>query len=418
MALQSLCWNQDYSCGLLDPLLARMGLALPDLESEYPEDSSRGCLARWGVRLGAGYDEPEGGDGGNGDGTQAAAPAEVGEAEGQQPQRPQQEEEPSGDDSCASAARSLGVAFGRIPPRLLSLDDRVSACCCTLTISGAATRVIVNQQFSDLFCPAADLQARILASHVPPPFNYAALVAPDDRLDFLEAMAAYLFSSSSSSSHEGTTDELSQIVRMRDCFDAPFLAIARLRVLSLAGGAYLGTMLAVTPAPSSKYIRGGNREEQHSGMPYSRLGLNYAEGRFRTRQPSAGMAELRGGVFVADNVAAEPVRRFFVEGGGGRAVLAAAVERYRGSASSRAAGGSVGAAAAAAGGGEEAAAGVEEQEAPAPSPVRGDGGVVVGVKRSRPSEEEEGQQEEHGEGEAAAVLASSAAAQQERAVEA
>ena len=224
---------------------------------------------------------------------------------------------------------------------------------CTVALQGGAARVTVNQQFSDLFCPAAELSARVLAGGVAPPLAYAALVAPEDRLDFLEAMARYLF---------GTRGdvELSQIVRMRDCFDAPFLAVARLRVLTLAGGAYLATMLTVTPAPSSKYIRGGNREE----LGPSWLGLNFAEARFRTRQPSAAMSEL-GGRFVSENTGAEPVRRFLAAGaGGGKAALAEAIARYR----SGAAGGGGG------GGGRAASAAAAMETEPVVGTGAGGGG--------------------------------------------
>ena len=219
-----------------------------------------------------------------------------------------------------------GVVFGKIPSRLAALDDRVSASVCTVSLHGAACRVLVNQQFQEMFCTAQELSQRMQVGHPPhpptflihppthppthppiqlesvaPPLMYAAYIAPEDRLDFLEAMAKYLFGKSKDvvrkslppthlflsllihppthlfpSSFEPphsplpnppthpptppTQKELSQIVKMRDAQDTVFLAVIRLRILTLAGGAYLATMMTVSPAPSSKYIRGGNRE--------------------------------------------------------------------------------------------------------------------------------------------------------------
>eukprot|EP00624_Nannochloropsis_granulata_P002876 evm.model.NODE_24641_length_6811_cov_52.641022.3 len=143
---------------------------------------------------------------------------------------------------------------------------------------GAACRVLVNHQFKDLFGSASELLERMQNENVTPPFMYASMVAAEDRLDFLEAMTKYLF---------GRTKEveLNQIVKIRDSMDVAFLAVIRLRVLTIAGGAYLATMLSVAPAPSSKYIRGGNRDGPHEGG-LTWLGLNEAEGKFRLRPPA------------------------------------------------------------------------------------------------------------------------------------
>lgn len=299
----------------------------------YPNaDDTERSLAHLHVRLGAGYDHvvPGGArsssSSGSGDNAQASPTMSStphdsdGGSDDEETNEEEDMEAQQRQRSAAAAASTaaLGLSFGNLPARLLALDDRTGACAATIALQGGAWRVTANQQFADLFCPAPDLSARSLSSALPVPFIYAAFVSPEDRVDFLEALTRYLFG-------RRPPLELSQLVRMRDCFDSPFLAVTRLRCLVLAGGAYFATAFNVAPAPSSKYIRGGNREE----LGPSWMGLNFAEARFRTRQPSAPLCDLRGERFVADTTAAEPVREFFTVMGGGKAVLGAAVVRYR-----------------------------------------------------------------------------------------
>jgi hypothetical protein len=189
---------------------------------------------------------------------------------------------------------------------------------CTVQLYGAACRVLVNHQFKDLFGSASELLERMQNENVTPPFMYASMVAAEDRLDFLEAMTKYLF---------GRTKEveLNQIVKIRDSMDVAFLAVIRLRVLTIAGGAYLATMLSVAPAPSSKYIRGGNRDGPHEGG-LTWLGLNEAEGKFRLRPPAPPLTpgSDAGKDLENCNVEIERVREFVsaqqaaVGGAGGR----------------------------------------------------------------------------------------------------
>lgn len=203
------------------------------------------------------------------------------------------------------------VAFGRIPRRLSALDDRVSAVACTVSLVGGACRVLVNDRFKDTFWSASEILSRLSKEVAGPPFLFAALVAVEDRLDFLEAMTAYVFG-------PPTQVELSQIVKVRDAGEQTFLAMIRLRTATLAGGAYLATMLSISPAPSSKYIRGGNKEGAgEEGLTW--LGLNQMEAKARVRPPSAVLAPGQGlgKEYEACNIQTVRVQEF-LRGEGGK----------------------------------------------------------------------------------------------------
>lgn len=204
-----------------------------------------------------------------------------------------------------------GVAFGRIPRRLSALDDRVSAVACTVSLVGGACRVLVNDRFKDTFWSASEILSRLSKEVAGPPFLFAALVAVEDRLDFLEAMTAYVFG-------PPTQVELSQIVKVRDAGEQTFLAMIRLRTATLAGGTYLATMLSISPAPSSKYIRGGNKEGVgEEGLTW--LGLNQMEAKARVRPPSAVLAPGQGlgNEYEACNIQTVRVQEF-LRGEGGK----------------------------------------------------------------------------------------------------
>lgn len=65
------------------------------------------------------------------------------------------------------------IEWGPIPSVLTPLDDRVSAIVCTINLNGAASHVICNQQFSDLFACASDFGAKMQNDGVAPPLVYA-----------------------------------------------------------------------------------------------------------------------------------------------------------------------------------------------------------------------------------------------------
>lgn len=128
------------------------------------------------------------------------------------------------------------------------------------------------------------------------------------------------------------------MVQVKGRNDTSFLAIVRMRMVVLGNGRYVSVIFNASPAPSSKYLRGGNRDvEPYSGAVQQQqpqppnastsaasgvrggpgsgnggglpLGLNSMESTFRSREPSPSLPDLKPD-FVHANLGDERVKAF------------------------------------------------------------------------------------------------------------
>lgn len=150
--------------------------------------------------------------------------------------------------SSVDAAASAPLDPGVLQPFIASLDDGVSAVICCVGCRGGTGKVYCNDKFKSTFFSSEDLTQRTLSESTLPVYVYACIIAPEDRAEFVDSLTNVCFGT------QTALPQVTHIVKVLDRQGSDFLAIVRLRCLTLNNGDYGADILTVEPAPMSKYV--------------------------------------------------------------------------------------------------------------------------------------------------------------------
>lgn len=156
---------------------------------------------------------------------------------------------------AAPAGSSPSSSSGSAPfdpevlqPFIASLDDGVSAVICCVGCREGTGKVYCNAKFTSTFFSSEDLTYRTLNERTLPVYVYACIIAPEDRAEFVDSLTNVCFGT------QTALPQVTHIVKVLDRHGNDFLAIVRLRCLTLNNGDYGADILTIEPAPTSKYV--------------------------------------------------------------------------------------------------------------------------------------------------------------------